>query len=176
MALPGFADRLAELPRCEVVSLPRGAAALGALAFERVLRRDPTQLTLVQRLRCRWRNQSEADTVRSARVAAADRPTHVVYRGRAWALGHAPLHVGRGDGRGLRSLTVPAGPACRGRIADWRWTTRARGSWTRALMARILNGERVSGRVSLRAGDRLRLGNPGIELDLIRLVDGDGAP
>jgi len=176
MALPGFADRLAELRGCEVVSLPRGAAALGALAFERVLRRDPTQLTLVQRLPVPLAQSVGGDTVRSARVAAADRPTHVVYRGRAWALGHAPLHVGAATAAGLRSLTVPAGPGvsrthCRLELDD-------AGAWLvdQSTYGTLLNGERVSGRVALRAGDRLRLGNPGIELDLVRLVDGDGAP
>jgi len=39
----------------------------------------------------------------------------------------------------------------------------------------FLNGERVSGRVALRAGDRLRIGSPGIECELVRVVDGDGA-
>jgi hypothetical protein len=29
--------------------------------------------------------------------------------------------------------------------------------------------------VALRAGDRLRLGHPGVELELVRVVDGDGA-
>jgi hypothetical protein len=175
MALPGFADRLAELRGCEVVSLPRGAAALGALAFERVLRRDPTQLTLVQRLPVPLAQSVGGDTVQSARVAPADRPTHVAYRGRAWALGRAPLHVGAATAAGLRSLTVPAAPGvsrthCRLELDD-------AGAWLvdQSTYGTILNGERVSGRVALRAGDRLRLGNPGIELDLIRLVDGDGA-
>ena len=40
--LPGFAERLAGMRDCEVTRLPRGAAALGALAYERVLRRDPS--------------------------------------------------------------------------------------------------------------------------------------
>jgi len=39
----------------------------------------------------------------------------------------------------------------------------------------FVNGERVGGRVSLRAGDRLRLGSPGVECELVRVVDDDGA-
>jgi pSer/pThr/pTyr-binding forkhead associated (FHA) protein len=38
-----------------------------------------------------------------------------------------------------------------------------------------VNGERIGSRVALRAGDRLRLGNPGVELELVRTVDDDGA-
>jgi pSer/pThr/pTyr-binding forkhead associated (FHA) protein len=39
----------------------------------------------------------------------------------------------------------------------------------------LVNGERISGRVELRAGDRLRLGSPGTECELVRQVDEDGA-
>jgi pSer/pThr/pTyr-binding forkhead associated (FHA) protein len=38
-----------------------------------------------------------------------------------------------------------------------------------------LNGERIGGRVGLAVGDRLRVGNPGVELELLRVVDDDGA-
>jgi pSer/pThr/pTyr-binding forkhead associated (FHA) protein len=39
-----------------------------------------------------------------------------------------------------------------------------------------VNEERVVGRTALTVGDRLRLGSPGITLDLIQLVKDDGAP
>jgi hypothetical protein len=176
MQLPGFTDRLAELRGCEVVALPRGAAALGALAFERVLRRDPTQLTLVQRLPVPLAHADGGDVVHSARVAAGDRPTHVVHRGRAWALGHTPLHVGASVAAGVRSLPVPAGPGV-SRL-HCRLELDGAGAWLvdQSTYGTFLNGERVGGRVALRAGDRLRLGHPGVELELVRVVDGDGTP
>jgi hypothetical protein len=34
----------------------------------------------------------------------------------------------------------------------------------------------VRGAVALRVGDRVRLGNPGITLELIQVVDDDGTP
>ena len=40
----------------------------------------------------------------------------------------------------------------------------------------FVNGERIGGRMSLQAGDRLRLGTPGVECELVRVVDDDGAP
>jgi len=175
MGLPGFADRLAELRDCEVRALPRGAAALGALAFERVLRRDPAQLALVQRLPVPLLRGPPAVARPAARVAPADRPTHVVYHGRAWALGREPLHVGAAVPPGQRGLGIPAGPGvsrvhCRlERDADGAWLE------DQSTYGTLLNGERIGGRVALRAGDRLRLGNPGVELELVRVVDGDGA-
>jgi pSer/pThr/pTyr-binding forkhead associated (FHA) protein len=39
----------------------------------------------------------------------------------------------------------------------------------------LVNGERISGRVELRAGDRLRLGSPGVDCELVRVVVDDGA-
>ena len=39
-----------------------------------------------------------------------------------------------------------------------------------------VNEERVSGRTALTVGDRLRLGTPGVTLELIQLVNDDGAP
>jgi pSer/pThr/pTyr-binding forkhead associated (FHA) protein len=54
----------------------------------------------------------------------------------------------------------------------------ADGAWLedQSTYGTFLNGERVGGRVALRAGDRLRLGNPGLELELVRVEEGDGAP
>jgi hypothetical protein len=171
--LPGFAERLGALRDCELRPLPRGAAALGALAFEGVLRREPAQLTLVQRLPVPLAR--EAPVVPAARVAPGDRPTHVVYRGRAWPLGSAPLVVGWAVPAGQRALTVEAGPGVS--RMHCRLASDADGAWLedRSTYGTLLNGERVGGRVALRAGDRLCLGNPGVELELVRVVDGDGA-
>ena len=171
--LPGFADRLGALRDCELRPLPRGAAALGALAFEAVLRREPAQLTLVQRLPVPLAR--EAPIVTAARVAPGDRPTHVVHRGRAWPLGSAPLSVGWAVPAGQRALTVEAGPGVS--RTHCRLACDADGAWLedQSTYGTLLNGERVGGRVALRAGDRLCLGNPGVELELVRVVDGDGA-
>ena len=40
----------------------------------------------------------------------------------------------------------------------------------------FINDERVVGRTALTVGDRLRLGSPGVTLELIQLVQDDGAP
>jgi hypothetical protein len=173
--LPGFAERLGALRDCEILPLPRGAPALGALAFERVLRREPGQLALVQRLPVPLARDRSPIAAPAARVPPEDRPTHVVYRGRAWPLGDEPLYVGWAIPAGQRALTVAPGPGvsrvhCRlARDADGAWLD------DQSTYGTLLNGERAGGRVALRAGDRLGLGHPGVELDLVRVVDGDGA-
>jgi hypothetical protein len=108
-------------------------------------------------------------------VAPQDRPTHVVYQGRAWPIGAAPLEVGAAVLPGPRGLPVAAGPGV-SRL-HCRLVGDVGGAWLEDLSTygTLLNGERVGGRVALRAGDRLRVGNPGVELELVRVVDGDGA-
>jgi hypothetical protein len=174
-ALPGFAERLAALRDCEVVRLPRGAAALGAIACESAVRREPSALVLVQRLPVPPRAGAALPALPVPSVPAAERPTHVVFRGRARAIAAAPLAIGAAVPAGHRALEVPAGPG----ISRLHCTLSADadGAWLddRSTYGTLVNGERVGARVALRAGDRLRLGSPGVELELVRVVDDDGA-
>jgi hypothetical protein len=95
--------------------------------------------------------------------------THVVYRGRAVALTAAGIVLGR-DAREATALPLPEGVAglsrrhCtlrrdgdRSQIIDHS----SHGSW--------LDGVRVRGRALLPAGSTLKLGDPGVELQLVAL-------
>jgi hypothetical protein len=174
-SLPGFAERLAGLRDCEVVRLPRGAAALGALACERAVRRDPSALVLVQRLPVPLRAAAAVAAAGSPGMPAQERPTHVVFRGRARAILAEPLAIGAAVPAGRRALEVPAGPGI-SRV-HCMLSRDADGAWLEDLSTygTLVNGERAGGRTALRAGDRLRVGNPGVELELVRVVDDDGA-
>jgi hypothetical protein len=174
-ALPGFLERLEGLRDCEARALPRGAAALGALACERTLRRDPSALVLVQRLPVPLLATAAVTAAPKQAVPDGERPTHAVYMSRAHAIHAAPLVVGASIPGGQRALEVPAGPGIsRVHCALWR---DADGVWLedRSTYGTYLNGERIGGRVALAAGDRLRVGSPGVELELVREVDDDGA-
>jgi len=85
------------------------------------------------------------------------------------------LAIGAGVPAGRRALPVPAGPG----ISRLHCTLAraADGVWLEDLSTygTFVNGERVGGRVSLQAGDRLRLGSPGVEFELVRVVDDYGA-
>jgi hypothetical protein len=175
--LPGLDARLAELRDCEVVRLPRGAATLGALAYESTLRRAPGAITFVQRLPVPLRSGAARSVASSnAAVPAVDRPTHVVHRSRAWAIQREPLAIGSAVPVGRRALAIDAGPG----VSRVHCTLALGedGAWLEDLSTygTLVNGERVRGRVPLRAGDRLRIGSPGVECELVRVVDGDGAP
>jgi hypothetical protein len=173
--LPGFVERLATLRDSDVRVLPRGAAAFGALAWAEHVRRPSRAITLVQRLPvARAAEDSPAPQSTSA-VPERDRPTHVVLDGRAWTLGPEALVLGSAVPGGRRAITVPPGPGIS--RTHCSLVRDAAGAWLEdhSTYGTLLNGERVTGRVPLRAGDRLRVGSPGVECALVRVVDGDGA-
>ena len=109
----------------------------------------------------------EARLVEAAPEAARAAPTHVLWRGAAIALvPGVALEVGRAPaGEGIRLDEGLAG------VSRLHCTLRhgpegvqvidhaAYGTW--------LNGRRIAGRARLAAGDRLRIGDPGVELALI---------
>lgn len=162
-ALPGLAARCAAMPEVEVVVLAEGAAALSALEHrERVASSAaPELVTALPRAAPPRRDATRG----GARQGPA--PTHVVFGGKAHALGGDPLCIGRAPG-GVRTLVIGGSPAGISRrhcqiLADGsgvRVVDQSRhGTW--------LNGARIAGEAPLAAGDRLRLGTPGVVLELV---------
>lgn len=174
-ALPGLLDQFAALRDCDVLSLPKGAAALGALQYTESIRRAPQALALVYQL-----PTPPAASVTQLRddqsTPAPLRPSHVLFQGRAWALSTAPLAVGWATDA-ARALVLPA--AAPGVSRSHCTLTRRNGSVhveDHSTYGSYVNDERVVGRTVLTVGDRLRLGSPGVTLELIQLVADDGAP
>ncbi|MGC4029441.1 MAG: FHA domain-containing protein [Steroidobacteraceae bacterium] len=100
---------------------------------------------------------------------AAEAPTHLVFRGRALAIGQG-LVLGRDPGAGPGALQLPEGIAGLSR----RHCTLLRTGAETVLVdhsryGSFVDGMRVNGRALLAAGSVLRLGTPGIELPLIAL-------
>ena len=160
--LPGFAARCAGIAEAEIVLLAEGAAARGALQHAAAIAAGVEPALLVELPRA-------VPAARPARTAAArgEAPTHVLYAGRAQAIAGEPLYIGL-EPAGARSLVLPGHPP---------GVSRLHCSLVRegdAVVVRdasrygtFVNGERVAGSTRLAAGDRLRLGTPGIELDLV---------
>ncbi|MCP5327055.1 MAG: FHA domain-containing protein [Sinobacteraceae bacterium] len=110
---------------------------------------------------------------RSGHYAGGERPTHLLWSGRALPLAAATIEIGRAPAAG--GIVLAEGLAGVSRLhCTLRDEAEAivlvdhsrHGTW--------VNGERVAGRARLRAGDRLRIGDPGVELALIA-VDGRNA-
>jgi hypothetical protein len=180
---PGLVGQLDELRDCDLHVLPEGfavraAAMLAAAATgDEAVSSAPVRLTRrVPRFASPLPALADESRRLGAAAAQADPPTHVLHSGRAYALrAGAPLEIGRApDARGI---ALPDGMAGVSRL---HCTLRdegdsivlvdhsRHGSW--------VNGERVAARVRLRAGDVLRIGDPGVEFGLIAVGAAAAAP
>jgi hypothetical protein len=177
--LPGLIERLSGLRDCEVKVLPRGAAALSALHYANAIRRPAEALALVYQLpapRAAASGAASASQQASATPAAL-RPTHVLFQGRAWQLSERALAVGWAAEGHARKLTLPA--ASPGVSRTHCTLVRRHGSILvedHSTYGSFVNDERVVGNTVLTVGDRLRLGTPGVTLELIQMVNDNGTP
>jgi hypothetical protein len=159
--LPGLAERLGALPGLDAVVLPDTAAAAGAAARAAELApADPPALVTAL---ARTNPAAEGDVRRRAGVPA----THVIQGGRAHAIGAEPLVVGYGSGEGRRIALAGTGSGisrrhCSLLVAGGRALVRDHSRY-----GTFVNGERVPGEMELAAGDRLRVGSPGVVLELV---------
>jgi hypothetical protein len=173
-AVPGLLANLTALRDCTVVMLEPGAAAVGALQAAAAIVRAPDSISLVHRLPLPGATEALATTavVGSDAVPADAVPTHVLFRGRAWPLTAVPLTLGWSVGAAARALALPAGIAgvSRSHCALWLRDGQAIVE-DQSTYGTFVNDERVGGRVALRVGDVLRLGAPGVTLELIRVME-----
>ncbi len=168
--LPGLRDELEQFVGCELISVPDGFAAAATSLLDlperagdqpvRLLRRVPSseQTTLTQAV---------TRDLLGTRRGSAPPPSHLLLDGRAYALTDAALVVGRAPG-GAHALTLSAGLAGVSR----RHCTFIRDGDELILLdhsgfGTFVNGERVAERARVYAGDRVRVGEPGVELALI---------
>jgi hypothetical protein len=175
-AMPGLLDQFAALRDCDVQVLPQGAAALGALQYADAIRREPDALALVYQLPVAPIS-GVVPSISDQETPAALRPSHVLFQGRAWKLSEQPLAVGWATNGAERSLVLPS--AAPGLSRSHCTLMRRNGSVSvedHSTYGSFVNEERVVGRTALTVGDRLRLGSPGVTLELIQLVTDDGAP
>jgi hypothetical protein len=166
--LPGIRALLEQFVGCELVTVPDGFAAAAASLFElppppaedgsaRMLRRLPSQ---VQTALPESVTREELGRHRAGGAA----PSHVLLDGRAYSLNADSLVVGRT----LGGVQLPDGLAGVSR----RHCTFVRDGEQLVLLdhstfGTYVNGERVHERARVYAGDRVRLGEPGVELALI---------
>jgi pSer/pThr/pTyr-binding forkhead associated (FHA) protein len=100
-----------------------------------------------------------------------------LYQGRAWKISDLPLTLGWSVDGGKRQIALPSTLPGVSRVHCT--LVRRNGSVLvedHSTYGSFVNDERVQGRTTLTVGDRLRVGTPGITLDLIQMVDDHGAP
>jgi hypothetical protein len=174
-AYPGLLERFGSLRDCEVRLLPRGAAAMGTLQYEATISR-PDALALVYHLPIARAAGGET-TAEPEATPTPLRPTHLLFQGRAWRISDQPLLIGWSVDAQRRALVLPSSSP--GVSRSHCTVVRRNGAVMiedHSTYGSYVNEERVAGRTALTVGDRLRLGSPGVTLELIQLVNDDGAP
>jgi hypothetical protein len=164
-ALPALRERLAALPDLDLVVLPDTApAAAAATRVDEIGPAEPPALaTALQRRHAVAASQG-------SRRAGAACPTHVILKGHAHVIDERPLLIGLGDGPGRR--LVLSGPQAGVSRSHCTLLRRDSVAMVRdhSRYGTFVNGERVDGEAVLGVGDRLRLGTPGIVLDLVAVA------
>jgi hypothetical protein len=175
--LPGLAESLQIFAGCELWIIPDGFAALAASSWpgEDL---DSSGVRLLRRVPVRARPQL-VSSIEHRLLGVGDNaealPTHVLYGGKALPLTDGIIEVGR-DGS-VRGIVLPDGLAGVSRFhCSLRREADAVFLVDYSRFGTQVNGERVAGRVRLRAGDTIRVGDPGVELNLIAVDGVRGSP
>ncbi len=176
--IPGLREEIEQFVGCDLIACDDGyAAAALSLSDPPRLSADATEtktgvgtVHLLRRLPLHPHEKLTGMVMRQhlgGRKAGGPPPTHLLLDGRALAIGSDAIVVGRAPGD-ARGVTLPGGVAGVSR----RHCTFVRDGSELVLLdhssfGTFVNGERVAERVRVYAGDRVRLGEPGIELALI---------
>jgi hypothetical protein len=171
--LPGLEAELARLPGIEVTALPIAAAAVGAIRHAAEIESSAEALPFVTRLQVAAGEDAIArpsgghDSPREGSV-----PTHLLHDGAAHPITSEPFFIGAAipdDSHGLELTGATAG------ISRCHCSISKRGERVvvedHSSYGSFVNDCRIDGSAELVTGDRLRLGTPGIELELIEVVD-----
>jgi FHA domain len=180
LTLPGFVASFASFSGCELIGIEDGFAARGASLLPAPASSERDSVSYFKRLppdSFAGVAAAEGCVRRGAIAAGVGRsPTHLLFAGNALPILEQPLVIGRAPGD-ARGLALPEGLAG---VSRRHCSLLRDGSGAGAAVLLIdhsshgsyLNGERVQSRARLAAGDRLRIGTPGVELSLIRVDAG----
>lgn len=174
--LPGLVEKLSRDVSDNLVLLPPEAAATGALAYENRAPgpRDEESLTFLTSLPLNGESVSlDAGGDASVQLDAGEVsiPTHVLHEGRAHALDPEPFLIGVSIPDGKRGLNLAGDTAgiSRYHCSIYRIDGRVIVE-DHSKFGSFINGRRVHERAALGVGDTLRLGSPGIEVQLIEVA------
>ncbi len=178
-AIPGLREQIDQFVGCDLVALADGFAATALSAADLPALAMDAPVQLVRRWPLQWQEALAALISRErlgARKASGPPPTHLLLDGRALEIGSDALVVGRAPG-GARSVALPDGLAGVSR----RHCTLVRDGHDLILLdhssfGTFVNGERVAERVRVYAGDKVRLGDPGVEFGLIAVGEPAAVP
>jgi hypothetical protein len=173
--LPGFVPQLEEAAGLHARHLAAGTSAAGALPYARFFEnaRDTGGVPFLNRVPG---STAAAGAPAQASAASADppHPTHLVYRGLAYAISAAPLVVGReppGEGRHIRIRGSLAGISRRHfNVVRQDGRTLIKDT---SRYGTCVDETPVTGPTALRVGQTIRIGTPGETLQVIACIEHD---
>jgi hypothetical protein len=167
--LPGLIEALQEFRDCDVFTAKSGQAAQAALGAWNLAAIDTSSNTLLLSL-----PHNPYHSWLPARPAAAPHDdaraaTHVVFGGRALSISSDSIVVGTAPA-GTQVLPIPSNVAGVSRV-HCSLMLQAGHAFVvdHSRHGTFLNDELVENRAIVKVGDRLRLGNPGVELNFVRM-------
>jgi hypothetical protein len=173
--LPGVRDALEQFVDCELVTVPDGFAAAAISGLDLPERGSDDPVRLLRRLPFSEGAGVVEGVSREAlgqrQGSSSSPPSHLLLNGQVYTLGGDALLVGRSPGDS-RAITLSDGLAGVSR----RHCTFVRDRDELVLLdhstfGTFVNGERVIERTRVRAGDRVRIGDPGVELSFIAVAE-----
>lgn len=175
--LPGLVERLSRDVCDNLVLLPPEAAAAGALAYGKHVPSAPENersLTFLTSLHLGESGKPfETDPSFQVTKNSGDdvrSPTHLLLNGLAHALAPEPFLLGVSIPEGKHGLNLAGDTAGISRYHCSIYTMDGRiVVEDHSKFGSFVNGKRVYERAALAAGDRLRLGTPGVEVQLIEV-------
>ncbi|HXV77162.1 MAG TPA: FHA domain-containing protein [Candidatus Polarisedimenticolaceae bacterium] len=179
-AVPSLVDGLADLDEAEPIVLGQTAAAEGALVHRREICAPGDGLPYVTRLPAVAPAGAAAAPHGRARTrpasSAAGVPTHVLWEDRAYEITGEPLEFGSAP-RFARSVRIVGSTAG---LSRRHCVFLRNGSSVlvrdHSTHGTFVNGRRVEHEARVGPGDRVRIGSPGVELRLIRVVGRETPP
>lgn len=173
-SLPGLIPQLSRIGMKGPVELPLGAAATAAIRHAGSITSDGEELPLVIELDTggSWQLPVAKPPSKPREASTGRRPSHIVHDGIAFEIGLGELVIGTGPPAEKMHLALTGETAG---VSRSHCTLRRQGE---ALIVEdhsrygtFLNDRLLGDPVELVAGDRLRLGSPGIVLQLVVVVN-----
>ena len=167
--LPGCRQALSAIKDAQIIELDRGAAARGVLQIWDQLAAQSSHEATSYFTRRPWQRQQQTAVPWSTIDEAAQPvPTHLLYRNIAYPITEKPLTIGCASDREQSDVTITGETTG---VSPKHFTIERRGSDIvlddMSEHGTFVNEKRVNGKVILKLGQKIRVGTPGEQLQLI---------